>query len=283
MNILQERLQEAIDKKNSDINSFIWKGSKTLDEAGNYKQVETKLINMSENELKTCYEHCKIMLYNKDSQNPGRYVVLEIIADQKDRCGIELLLRYIEITSGMSKFNLIGAINEFKLNNKEALKQIKPEVSLLFSNLPDEFQKLSLDLIIDGCLDRLGAFNKKHITRTFILKQGIWLTTAEAKELVETDSNGNLIDRLLIIRERLNIKDIEKLYLNAKGLNYTQMRAMLNIKPNKKYRDLTTVQLETLRNKMLFNLEETVKNHINSWERRMEEIEMVAENKNFKL
>jgi len=33
----------------------------------------------------------------------------------------------------------------------------------------------------------------------------------------------------------------------------------------------------------LFKLEETVKNHIASWERRMEEIEMVAEAKNYKL
>ena len=34
---------------------------------------------------------------------------------------------------------------------------------------------------------------------------------------------------------------------------------------------------------MLFNLEETVKNHISSWEKRMEELELVANYKNFKL
>ena len=61
------------------------------------------------------------------------------------------------------------------------------------------------------------------------------------------------------------------------------MRAMLNIKPNKKYMDLTTSQLETLRNRILFNLEEAVKEHIAAWERRMEEIEMVATFKGFKL
>lgn len=97
------------------------------------------------------------------------------------------------------------------------------------------------------------------------------------------DGNGNVIDRLLVIRERLNVKDIEKLYLNAKGLNYTQMRAMLNIKPNKKYMDLTTAQLETLRNRLLFNLEEVVKNHIEAWENRMAELELVIEDKGFKL
>lgn len=283
MNILQDRLQKAIDKKNLDITTFVWKGHKVLDESGNYKQVEKRLIDMSPAELKGAYEHCKTMLYNKDPQNPGRYVVLEIIADQKDRCGAELLLRYIEHQSEIGRFSLIGAINTFVANNKEALKQIKPVASLLYSNLPDEFQKIPLDLMIDGCIDRLGAFNKKHITRTFILKQGIWLTTAESKDLVEYDFEGNLVDRLEVIRERLNIKEIEKLYLNAKGLNYTQMRAMLNIKPNKKYLDLTTIQLETLRNRILFNLEETVRGHIASWERRMEEIEMVVESKEIKL
>ena len=77
--------------------------------------------------------------------------------------------------------------------------------------------------------------------------------------------------------------NIETLYINSKGLNYTQMRAMLNLKPNKKYMDLTTIQLETLRYRILFNLEETVKKHISDWEVRMTEIESVATFKGFKL
>lgn len=283
MNTMQEELQSAINKAGEDLSSFIWKGHKTLDELGKYKQTERRLVDMSESELKSCYDHCKTMLFNKDTQNPGRYVVLELIADQRDRCGAELFLRHVEQNNGMSRFTLIGAINEFLANNREALKGTKPTMSIVFSNIPKEFQKLPLNLVIDGCLDRLGAFNKKHITRTFILKQGIWLTPTESKDLVEYDASGNLIDRLLVIRERLNVKDVEKLYLNAKGLNYTQMRAMLNIKPNKKYMDLTTTQLETLRNRILFSLEETVKNHILSWERRMEEIELVSNSKGFKL
>ena len=174
-------------------------------------------------------------------------------------------------------------LNEFLKNNKEALKNYKPTVDDVFSGVPDEFTKIPLNLIIDGCLDRLGTFNKKHITRAFILKQGIWLTPSESRDLIENDENGNVRDRLEVIRERLNIKEVEKLYINSRGLSYTQMRAMLNIKPNKKYMDLTTVQLETLRYRILFNLEETVKDHITSWERRMEEIEMVAEAKGCRL
>ena len=135
---------------------------------------------------------------------------------------------------------------------------------------------------MDGCLDKLGIFKKKHLTKTFILRQGIWLTSSESKELEERNPDGTLRNRLDIVKEKFNLRD-KNLYLNPKGLNYTQMRSMLNIKFNKKYIDLTTAQLETLRNKVLFNLEETVQKHISSWELRMEQIEKVAEYKGFKL
>ena len=281
--LLGEKLRKAIEGKNSDITSFIWKGNKKLDENGKYKQVEKRLVDMNIQELNSCYDHCKTMLFNKDIKNPGRYLVLEIIADQKDRCGAELFLRYVEQENQITRFSLMNMINNFLTSNKEAFKSIKPMLSHMFSNMPNEYEQIPLSLLMDGCLDRLGALNKKHVTRTFILKQGIWLTPTESKDLVEHDSDGKPIDRLTIIRDRLSIKEIETLYINSKGLNYTQMRAMLNLKPNKKYMDLTTIQLETLRYRILFNLEETVKKHISDWEHRMEEIEQVSDYKGFKL
>ena len=281
--VIGEKLRKAIENKSTDINSFVWKGTKKLDENGKYKQSEKKLIDMTVQELNACYDHCKTMLFNKDVKNPGRYLVLEIIAEQKDRCGAELFLRYIEQEKDISRFTLMNMLNSFLSNNKENLKGIKPIISHMFSGIPDEFDQIPLSLLMDGCLDRLGAFNKKHVTRTFILKQGIWLTPAESKDLIEHDADGRPVDRLTIIKDRLNIKDIETLYINSKGLNFTQMRGMLNLKPNKKYMDLTTVQLETLRYRILFSLEETVKKHIADWEHRMEEIERVAEFKGFKL
>lgn len=267
----------------SEINSYVWKGHKEIDENGVYQQGEKKMVDMTESELKTAYNHCKTMLFNKDIHNPGRYLVLEMVSDQRDRCGAELFLRYAEQTKGTSRINLIGAINEFKVNNKEVLANIRPTLDIAFKNLPDEFKNTPLDLVLDGCLDRLGAFTKKHITRAFILRQGVWLTPVEAKDLVEKDAFGNPVSKLDVIRDRLNIKDVERLSINSKGLNYTELRAMLTLRPNKKYRDLTTSQLETLRNKILFILEETVKKHIDAWEERMIQIEKVAKFKNFKL
>jgi hypothetical protein len=279
--LIGNRLQSAMELKETDISSFIWKGTKKLDENGKYKQSEKKLLDMDQKELLSCYDHCKTMLFNKDIKNSGRYLVLELISEQKDRCGVELCLRYLDQEREITRFSLMNMLTEFLSLNKEVFKTKKAILSDMFSGIPDEYESLSLNLIMDGCLDRLGAFNKKHITRTFILKQGIWLTPSESKDLLEFSDKTT--DKLSIIRDNLNIKEVETLHINSKGLNYTQMRAMLNIKPNKKYIDLTTIQLETLRYRLLFNLEEDVKKHIISWEKRMEEIEMVAEYNGFKI
>jgi hypothetical protein len=111
----------------------------------------------------------------------------------------------------------------------------------------------------------------------------VWLTPIEAKDLVEKDHFGNSMSKLDVIRERLNIKDVERLSINSKGLNFTELRAMLSLRPNKKYRELTTMQLETLRNRILFILEETVSKHIDAWQIRMAQLEKVAKYNNFKI
>lgn len=277
--LMENRLKEAIENKKNDIHSFLWKGVKTLDSNGNYVQTSQKLIDMNEYDLNVCYDHCKKMLFNTNQRSPGRWIVMDLISEQKEKCNAELMLRFVEQEHSISRFNLVGSINTFKKANVEALRGRTPLLEDMFSGLLPQFSKLSLDLIVSACLDQLGVFNKKHITRTFILKQGIWLTAEESKELL-SEAYTNRLD---VIRENLNLKEIEKIYINSKGLNYTQMRAMLNLKPNKKYIDLTTNQLETLRNRILLSLESVVQSHITSWENRMKEIEMVAKHNNLKL
>ena len=57
---------------------------------------------------------------------------------------------------------------------------------------------------------------------------------------------------------------------------------MVNLKP-KKYSALTTDQLITLRNKVLFKLENEVKFHIEQWEERIRQIELVAQSRGITL
>lgn len=285
-NLMKQRLTEAIeDKKMMDaIESYTWKGMKVLSPDGTYTQSEKRLIDMNEGELIVAYDHCKTMLYNQDPSNPGRYSVLDIIKTQKSKIGAELFIRYVYAETKMSRFTLTEAINQFLEKNKEALKDYpNPEISIMFSSFPDEFKNVSLHLIIDGCLDRLGTFNRKHITRSFIIRQGIWLTAKELDELFKTHGIKESYQRLEMLKDLLNIKPSETLNLNPKGLNYSQMRSMLNLRQYTKYSDMTTSQLETLRNNILFVLENVVSNHIKMWTNKMYEIEKVADHKNYKL
>ena len=150
------------------------------------------------------------------------------------------------------------------------------------NNCPEEFKDIPTELVREGCLDRLGKFNKQHITLTFILKQGLWFTAQESKDLVEKDSDGQLRDKLVVSRERLGLKPTAPIYITPKGLNYTQLRAMVNLK-SKKYTELTTDQLKVLRNRILYSLAEEVKFHISQWETRKEQIKMVCDAKGFTL
>ena len=105
---------------------------------------------------------------------------------------------------------------------------------------------------------------------------GVYLTPEEMQEFNEKDKEGNTRSKLEVIKEKLNIKNTVKLTVKPNGLNFKELRAMVNLKP-KKYSELTTDQLTVLRNKVLFKLENEVNFHIEQWEERVRQIKKVAE------
>ncbi len=130
--------------------------------------------------------------------------------------------------------------------------------------------------------DNKTDFDNKHITFSFILNMGVYLTPAEMKEFDEKDKDGNTRSKLEVIKERLNIKNTVRLTVKPAGLNFNELRAMVNLKP-KKYSELTTDQLIVLRNKVLFKLENEVMFHIEQWEERIRQIELVAKERDIVL
>ena len=68
------------------VDSYIWKASKTIVDNNTIVQREQKMIEMSEEELRNAYQHCKDMLYNSNNEHPGRYLVLDEIAKQIKYC-----------------------------------------------------------------------------------------------------------------------------------------------------------------------------------------------------
>lgn len=284
MSILQERLSQAIASKKNDINSFIWKGEKR-EVDGKFVQDEKRLVDCTLEELQRNYDYCKQMLYNENKQKPGRYVLISIIDDQIQRCNCELFLRWLKTENNKDRFSFVSEIKRVldtaDKNILENLNQIP--IKAMVSDLPDEYSSLPVNLILDGGLDKLGKFNKQRITLTFILKQGVWFTPEEMKDLtIKDEETGEVRDRLEVVKENLALGNNIPLKVTPKGLTYSQLRAMTTLK-SKKYSELTTEQLKTLRNRILFALRDDCKFHIKQWETRMKQLEMVAESKGFML
>ena len=119
--MLKEKLEEAIEKSNNDLSSFVWKGEK-VKVNDKYVQEETRLVDFPQEGLQKCYDYCNTMLYNVDKDHPGRYPLLEIVKDQRERCNAELFLRWIEATTKSPRFTFMTSLRTFLDNNS----QIKP-------------------------------------------------------------------------------------------------------------------------------------------------------------
>ena len=247
-------------------------------------QEEIRLIDADEKQLNKFYNHCMSMLYNQDKQNPGRYLLLDIIKDQIARCNCELFLRWLEQEKGKPRFTFLSDVRTILDNNKENIPDTTNiPISTIVGGCPDEFKEIPISLIIDGCIDRLGYFNKQHITLSFILKQGLWFTQQELKDLTEKNEDGTTKDRVEVVKEKLGLtKPGINLYITPKGLNFAQLKAMISLR-SKKYSELTTDQLKTLRNIILFALSDEVRFHINQWEARISQLQEVAKLKDITL
>lgn len=285
--MMREKLMEAIESKNNDTKTFVWKLARKDDRT----QEEVKLIDVSPEQLNSFYAHCKSMLYSEDKLNPGRYTLLKLIDEQRRKCNVELFLRKLESGSICAdgkpypRHLYIQDIRSYMNAHKtefpsNELKNIS--IAAVTGGLPREFERISIEEVLDGGLDRLGIFDNKHITFSFILNMGVHLTPSEMKEFDEKDKDGHPRKKPEVIKERLNLKSSVVLTVKPTGLSFNELRAIINLKP-KKYSELTTDQLTVLRNKVLFRLEDEVQFHIEQWEERMRQIELVAKERGIVL
>lgn len=292
MTVLSDKLNKAKENKNNDIRTFVWKGEKT-DVNGTKVQNEIRLIEATKEQLQQFYNFCQSMLYNTSKENPGRYVLLDIIKKQREKCNTELYLRFLEredLLNHRPKYPRINYLQDLRTSlNMEENKQACPKeiwdrvpIKALTNGIPAEYSNIPLATVIDGCLDCLGRFDKKPITLNFILKLGVWFKPQEMKNLVKKDPNGKTIDRLIVARDYLGLKESAKLRIDPKGLSLSELESMIKLK-SKKYSELTTDQLTILRNKVLFKLEDEVEFHISQWEERMDQIKKVAKSRGIEL
>ena len=152
----------------------------------------------------------------------------------------------------------------------------------IVGNCPPEFSKIPVELLLDGCMDTLGLFFRKHLTNTFLLKQGVWPNEQERVEFAGKKLNSKFILEYLGLNNPTPFyRPPYKVRLNSKGLTFAQMKSMITL-TTKKYSEMSTLQLETLRNRVLWSLENDVRFHIRQWELRKTQIAKVLASKGVK-
>lgn len=287
----------------SDINSYIWKDARLNRWDHNKKelQAETRLIDMDKDQLQMCYAHCKEMLYNTNSKNIGRMIILDQISQQLDYCGAELAFRYflsLKDKNGnylYSKESLLSdlhtwvrSVPNYSPKNNYRLKD--------FLTLPSEYQSVLIESLMKACRDALGVFNHSKITKTFIYDRlGIYLTSEELKSIDNDIKSVGIDPEKVTLQEKienhikfpLGLSGVE-IKINPKGLSGAEFKDMVNLKKLKgyqycKYSSLTSDQLKTLRNKVLYALEERTAYQVMTWKTLMSQIEEVARYKEFTL
>lgn len=288
--ILGEKLQEALKESNNKLENFIWKGPRSESR----EQNSIRMVDATPEQLKEWYAHCKSMLYSNDKKFPGRYVLRDIVDSQRAKCNTELYLRWLENKyqkdipdprPSYPRYLYMSDIQTYLRHNEDTIPKSSyatTPISAITNGVPFEFRDITIANVIDGCIDKLGIFSREHISLRFITKLGVWLTDKEMKELEEKDKDGKTRNRIDVIKERHNLRKEISLKPSPKGLKYSELRAMLNLK-TKKYSELTTDQLLVLRDKVLFRFEEEIDFHISQWENIIKQLELVANSKGFSL
>lgn len=276
------------------LKTYKWK-DKRLTNNVNEVQVEYKLIDMDENQLNVAYTQCKQMLYNTDFQNLGRVIILEQIQNQLKYINAELALRWFKTLKDSvgniiySETNLLTDIREWIIAIGGKIEDAKNYKLKDFVQVPPEFKNVNVEILMMACRDALGYFNHSKITYPFLYRMGIYFTNKEIQESSDkVPDKTDLKTRFLLLKTQLNLKESTELKANPSGLKESEFRDMIHMKrlkgPKKcKYSELTTSQLLTLRDKVLYSLEDQITKQSAIWRRLMQQIEEVAEYKKFIL
>lgn len=274
----------------SDINTYIWK-DRRLTKDRKEKAAEYKMVSMSEDELQIAYNHCKCMLYNDDHKNPGRMLVLDLISEQLEKCGAELALRWFKSAKDSndnfkySEENLLEELREWMISKGPVDKDVVVRLQDVVE-VPPEYKGVPIKTLMEACKDNLGYFDSSKISLSFIYRMGLYFTHKELKDLDTYSISKGLKEKFEILKYQLDLGDDVELKADPSGLTEQQFRDMIHLKRYKgyykcKYSELTTSQLETLRKKVLYRLEEEVLRQVSMWNTLMSQIQEVAKVKGY--
>lgn len=293
MTVFGSIIQKAFDNKKTDIKQFTWKFKK--DENG--KQREARLLDITEQELKECYAHVMSMLFSTDKKTPGRCKLMEMLDASVVACNAELFKRYVSVTfntgaNASAPGNISAYLSSLRkvLDSEEGMQKFPRAewdtivISSVMDNIPPEYAQIPVKVVLRALQGRLGKLDASHITQRFILQDiGVWPTKEEKEEYLHCKATES--DRAKLeapIRENLKIKPDRAINITSHGLSYDEFRGMVKLR-TALYSSLTKSQLETLRDKVLYQLRDAVDKHATFWKYKKAEIEQVAEKRSITL
>lgn len=275
------------------MDTYIWRDARLS--ANDTKQLETKMVDMSEEQLQFCYSHCKEMLYNTDPKFLGRMIVINNINEQLECCRAELAYRYF-LSLRDSNDKAVYSQDSLMTELRNITGQIDENFTLKdVMEVPAEYQAVKLKYLKLACRDSLGVLDHSKITIAFICRLGLYLKQEELAAIDNDLREQGLNPSKFTLQQKIDnhIKIPLNIYnndlrINPEGLTESELRDMINMKHYKgrwscKYSSLSTAQLATLLHKVLYALEERTRYQADKWGVIMKQIEEVATYKNFKL
>lgn len=180
-----------------------------------------------------------------------------------------------------SKKDILDLINTHRGYYEESI--LPKSIALLFNGLDPIYEQVTINKLMDACFDKLEVFNKKMLSDKFLLSQGIWLTEEEKSDLTEYNSDGSIRPYMEVVKERLGINPKVYIKINPTGLSFAQFRSLLQLPPLAKISVLPTIAVQTLRDKVLYLLDNEVDYHIEKWKKLLDNIREVASVKDVEL
>lgn len=268
--------------QNEKLSEYIWKGPKV-----DGVQSEVRLVDCDLEELQKYYNHCQQMLYNENPKVPGRLVLVKMVADQIQHCRAELLVRWLRAEKQYTYQNCYEDIRALIAKNKESLTQEVVEqypISNLMSEIPDEYKRVPIGLVLKASMYSLGVLDTSHITLNFLVKLGIYLTQQEMQvDLFERDpETGKARNRMELIKQREGLNPAIRLECVPTGLSYAEFHQMCRLHKDK-YEKFTTAQLKILSDKVLYKFQLRCEEQAKQWQQKAAEIIEVAESKGWHI
>lgn len=260
------------------LESYIWRGPKV-----NGTQKEIRLVDCDFEELQKYYNHCQQMLYNDNPKIPGRLTLIKIIEEQIQHCRAELLVRWLRAEKHYTYQNCYEDIRALINRNKETLTQSAVEkcpIGQMMSEIPNEYKRVPVGLVLKASMYSLGVFDTSHITLNFLVKLGIYLTQQEMQvELFERDpETGKARNRMELIKQREGLNPAIRLECIPTGLTYAEFHQMCKLRKDK-YENFTSAQLKILSEKVLYRFQLRCEEQAKQWEVKAAEIIEVAKSK----